>query len=75
MSRPTTPRWLDTEERRAWLAYVEFSTTIAVEWRTEGDTLHITVDVPPTTTATVVLPDGEELTAGPGRSQYLTVTK
>ncbi|MFF4353135.1 MarR family winged helix-turn-helix transcriptional regulator [Streptomyces sp. NPDC001530] len=26
---PTTPRWLDTEERRAWLAYVEFSTLLS----------------------------------------------
>ncbi|MFJ3802493.1 family 78 glycoside hydrolase catalytic domain [Streptomyces sp. NPDC090088] len=41
--------------------------TIAVEWRTEADELHITVDVPPTSTATLVFPDGEELTAGPGR--------
>ncbi|MFI5799946.1 family 78 glycoside hydrolase catalytic domain [Streptomyces sp. NPDC051677] len=48
--------------------------TIAVEWRTDGDTLHLTVDVPPTSTATVVLPDGKELTAGPGRFQYPPVT-
>ncbi|WP_079140969.1 family 78 glycoside hydrolase catalytic domain [Streptomyces sp. LUP47B] len=41
--------------------------TIAVEWATEGDELHITVDVPPASTATVVFPGGEELTAGPGR--------
>jgi alpha-L-rhamnosidase len=40
---------------------------IAVAWHTEDDTLHITVDVPPTSTATIVFPDGEELTAGPGR--------
>ncbi|MGH1553445.1 MarR family winged helix-turn-helix transcriptional regulator [Streptomyces sp. L7] len=26
---PTTPRWLDAEERRAWLAYVEFSTHLS----------------------------------------------
>jgi DNA-binding MarR family transcriptional regulator len=26
---PTTPRWLDPEERRAWLAYVEFSTLLS----------------------------------------------
>ncbi|MER5427719.1 MarR family winged helix-turn-helix transcriptional regulator [Streptomyces sp. NPDC002588] len=26
---PTTPRWLNDEERRAWLAYVEFSTLLA----------------------------------------------
>ena len=25
----TTPRWLDAEERRAWLAYVDFSTLLA----------------------------------------------
>ncbi|MEU5647104.1 family 78 glycoside hydrolase catalytic domain [Streptomyces milbemycinicus] len=41
--------------------------TIAVEWRLEGDNLHIDVEVPPTATATIVLPDGEELTVGPGR--------
>jgi DNA-binding MarR family transcriptional regulator len=26
---PTTPRWLDAEERRAWLAYVDFSTHLS----------------------------------------------
>ncbi|WP_280888521.1 MarR family transcriptional regulator [Streptomyces sp. LBL] len=26
---PTTPRWLDPEERRAWLAYVDFSTLLS----------------------------------------------
>jgi len=26
---PTTPRWLDAEERRAWLAYIDFSTLLA----------------------------------------------
>jgi len=26
---PTTPRWLEAEERRAWLAYVEFSTLLS----------------------------------------------
>src|SRR3954463_9413957 len=25
----TTPRWLDAEEMRAWLAYVEFSTLLS----------------------------------------------
>ncbi|MFG2793438.1 MarR family winged helix-turn-helix transcriptional regulator [Streptomyces sp. NPDC048419] len=25
---PTTPRWLDADERRAWLAYVDFSTLL-----------------------------------------------
>lgn len=45
--------------------------TIAVEWRTRGEELDITVDVPPTSTATVVLPDGEEVTVGPGRSQII----
>ncbi len=40
---------------------------IAVEWRTEDDELHITVDVPPTTSATVLFPDGEKLPLGPGR--------
>ncbi|MFF5301998.1 family 78 glycoside hydrolase catalytic domain [Streptomyces sp. NPDC013161] len=32
--------------------------TIAVEWRTAGDELTVTVDVPPATTARVVFPDG-----------------
>ncbi|MDH6493203.1 family 78 glycoside hydrolase catalytic domain [Streptomyces sp. SAI-127] len=42
--------------------------TIAVEWRTTGDTLTITVDVPPATTARVVFPDGTiEEPVGPGR--------
>ncbi|MCQ8194278.1 family 78 glycoside hydrolase catalytic domain [Streptomyces rugosispiralis] len=41
--------------------------TIAVAWRTEGSELYISVDVPPTSTATVVFPDGEALTAAPGR--------
>ncbi|MFJ9180561.1 family 78 glycoside hydrolase catalytic domain [Streptomyces sp. NPDC102360] len=44
--------------------------TIAVDWHTENDALHLTVDVPPTCTATVVLPDGKELTTGPGRFRY-----
>ncbi|WP_329253502.1 MarR family winged helix-turn-helix transcriptional regulator [Streptomyces canus] len=26
---PTTPRWLDPEERRAWLAYIDFSTLLS----------------------------------------------
>jgi ABC-type arginine transport system ATPase subunit len=26
---PPTPRWLDTEERRAWLAYVDCSTHLS----------------------------------------------
>ncbi|MFF0094861.1 MarR family winged helix-turn-helix transcriptional regulator [Streptomyces canus] len=26
---PTTPRWLDPEERRAWLAYINFSTLLS----------------------------------------------
>ncbi|MET7663693.1 family 78 glycoside hydrolase catalytic domain [Streptomyces sp. NPDC005463] len=41
--------------------------TIAVDWRTEGDALHLTVEVPLTCTATIVLPNGKELTAGPGQ--------
>jgi alpha-L-rhamnosidase len=42
--------------------------TIAVEWRLVDDELDITVDVPPTAFATVVFPDGAEVTAGPGTS-------
>ncbi|WP_330280446.1 MULTISPECIES: family 78 glycoside hydrolase catalytic domain [unclassified Streptomyces] len=41
--------------------------TISVEWRTEGSELHLAVDVPPTATATLIFPDGEELATGPGR--------
>ncbi|MFG2260718.1 alpha-L-rhamnosidase [Streptomyces mirabilis] len=41
--------------------------TIAVEWHTEDGELHLTVDVPPTAIATLVFPDGKELTVGPGR--------
>ncbi|QFQ95399.1 winged helix-turn-helix transcriptional regulator [Streptomyces phaeolivaceus] len=26
---PTTPRWLDSEEQRAWLAYIDFSTLLS----------------------------------------------
>ena len=26
---PTTPRWLDPEELRAWLAYIDFSTLLS----------------------------------------------
>ncbi|MFF4838094.1 family 78 glycoside hydrolase catalytic domain [Streptomyces sp. NPDC001315] len=42
--------------------------TIRVEWHTKAGQLEITVDVPPTSTATIVFPDGEELAVGPGRS-------
>lgn len=42
--------------------------TISVEWHTRGEKLDITVDVPSTSLATVILPDGEELTLKPGRS-------
>lgn len=45
--------------------------TIAVEWRTGGGEMEITVDVPPTAAATVVFPDGEQLTVGPGRSHSI----
>ncbi|MFF5363844.1 family 78 glycoside hydrolase catalytic domain [Streptomyces scabiei] len=42
--------------------------TIAVEWRTSGDRLTITVDVPPATTARIVFPDGTiEEAVAPGR--------
>jgi alpha-L-rhamnosidase len=42
--------------------------TIAVEWRTTGDILTITVDVPPATTARIVFPDGTvEGPVAPGR--------
>ncbi|MCX5085681.1 alpha-L-rhamnosidase [Streptomyces sp. NBC_00401] len=43
--------------------------TIGVEWRVHDGELSLVVDVPPTSTATVVLPDGEQLTLNPGRSQ------
>ncbi|KUN08250.1 hypothetical protein AQI96_26865 [Streptomyces canus] len=42
--------------------------TIAVEWRTTGDILTVTVDVPPATTARIVFPDGTiEEPVAPGR--------
>ncbi|MEU2773116.1 family 78 glycoside hydrolase catalytic domain [Streptomyces sp. NPDC007162] len=41
--------------------------TIAVDWITEGDVLHISVEVPPASTATILFPDGEQVAAGPGR--------
>ncbi|MEV7389203.1 family 78 glycoside hydrolase catalytic domain [Streptomyces sp. NPDC091215] len=44
--------------------------TIAVDWSIEADTLRISVEVPPTSTATIVFPDGERLAAGPGRSTF-----
>ncbi|ASQ93497.1 family 78 glycoside hydrolase catalytic domain [Streptomyces sp. 11-1-2] len=47
--------------------------TIVVEWCIQGGELDISVDVPPTSTATVVLPDGKEATAGPGRSAWRTI--
>ncbi|WSQ13744.1 glycoside hydrolase family 78 protein [Streptomyces sp. NBC_01231] len=40
--------------------------TIAVEWRTTGAELTITVDVPPATTARLVFPDGTTETATAG---------
>jgi alpha-L-rhamnosidase len=40
--------------------------TITVEWRTTGDELTITIDVPPATTARVVFPDGTTETATTG---------
>ncbi|MBA4863017.1 family 78 glycoside hydrolase catalytic domain [Streptomyces sp. PSKA54] len=40
--------------------------TITVEWRTTGDELTITADVPPATTARVVFPDGTTETATAG---------
>ncbi|MFZ3599317.1 alpha-L-rhamnosidase C-terminal domain-containing protein [Streptomyces sp. BH104] len=41
---------------------------IEVEWRTQATELTLDVHVPPTSTATVVLPGGEDLVVGPGRS-------
>lgn len=43
---------------------------IEVAWRLEGDGLHVDVEVPGGTTATVVLPDGARHEAGPGRHEY-----
>ncbi|WP_328767116.1 family 78 glycoside hydrolase catalytic domain [Streptomyces sp. NBC_00286] len=40
--------------------------TITVEWRTTGDELTLTVDVPPATTARIVFPDGTTETATAG---------
>jgi alpha-L-rhamnosidase len=38
----------------------------AVAWRIEDDALHVDVDVPPNTTATVILPDGQTREIGSG---------
>ncbi|GGK59599.1 family 78 glycoside hydrolase catalytic domain [Streptomyces flaveus] len=40
--------------------------TIAVNWALDDGTFRIDVDVPPGSTATVVLPDGTAIPAGPG---------
>lgn len=39
---------------------------VRVEWRIEGDELHIDADIPAGSSATVVFPDGSTRTAGPG---------
>jgi alpha-L-rhamnosidase len=39
---------------------------IAVRWQLDGDVLALDVDIPPLTTARVVLPDGSEREVGPG---------
>jgi alpha-L-rhamnosidase len=41
--------------------------TISVAWKVDGPDFHITADVPPATTATVVFPDGTTQTAPAGR--------
>ncbi|WP_227468078.1 family 78 glycoside hydrolase catalytic domain [Microbacterium sp. YJN-G] len=40
---------------------------IAVEWRVEGEAIRITADIPVSTIARVVFPDGTVHAAGPGR--------
>ncbi|MFF4117577.1 family 78 glycoside hydrolase catalytic domain [Streptomyces sp. NPDC001714] len=40
--------------------------TIAVDWRTDGDDLTVTVEVPPATTARIVFPDGTAETVKAG---------
>ncbi|MFF7656383.1 family 78 glycoside hydrolase catalytic domain [Streptomyces sp. NPDC007983] len=48
--------------------------TIAVEWRTDGSDLHLSVDVPAGSTAEIVFPGAEPFTAGPGHfSDHRTV--
>ncbi len=39
---------------------------VRVEWRIEGEELHIDADIPAGSSATVVFPDGSTRTAGPG---------
>ena len=39
---------------------------IQVEWRIEGDELHIGAEIPAATSARIVFPDGTEAVAGPG---------
>jgi alpha-L-rhamnosidase len=43
---------------------------IESSWRVEGETVHLTVTVPPGTTAEVVLPDGTTHHQGPGTTSY-----
>lgn len=39
---------------------------VRVEWRIEGDELHIDADIPAGSSGTIVFPDGSTRTAGPG---------
>jgi Bacterial alpha-L-rhamnosidase C-terminal domain/Bacterial alpha-L-rhamnosidase 6 hairpin glycosidase domain len=43
---------------------------IGIEWKIEGTTLHMRVSVPPTSTATIILPDGSAYRSGPGDHCY-----
>ncbi|MCK9931694.1 glycoside hydrolase family 78 protein [Frankia sp. Mgl5] len=40
---------------------------IESSWRLDGDQIHLTVTVPPGTTAEILLPDGTRVASGPGR--------
>jgi alpha-L-rhamnosidase len=44
--------------------------TVRSSWRIARGTLHLTVDIPPSTTATVRLPDGTETEIGPGQARF-----
>jgi alpha-L-rhamnosidase len=50
--------------------YASVRGPITSEWRREGDTFRLSVEIPPNVTATVVLPGGETHEIGPGRRSF-----
>jgi alpha-L-rhamnosidase len=43
---------------------------ITSEWRQDGDTFHLTVEIPPNVTGTVIVPGGEGVEVGSGRHTF-----